>query len=337
MSLSGWKQLECFAYWHTRVLSAPYGELLWELGSAGETKLMNVAPLYVLDGEPLDWYAEVPLRGKRQVDISAQYVGTTFYKGNLLAGRSVEKEGAFFHTYTQALAKEKESLLSICSLYLEADVRENQTPKISSFINIAGDMVAKLLPSLLKWRGREPEIGPVMNWLEKIRPWCEPWHIGFMEARDGTPLRLVLLMKHGLSDIPVILEKGGCKPLGKEPYLFLQKLGNDTAFDYMLDLDIFYDGTLGDTVGVEFIPKHAIWPKDQKQWIKTPTYQDFIRSLQDEGYADDRAKALPSAIFTQDLPDDTTLHSRISHFKLRWKSGIPMAAKVYVQIRSFRD
>lgn len=337
MSLSGWKQLECFAYWHNRVISAPYGELLWELGSVGETKLMNVAPLYVLDGEPLDWYAEVPLRGKRQVDLSAQYVGSTFYKGNLLSGRSVEKEGDFFHFYTQTLGKEKESLLSICSLYLEADVRENQTPKISSFINLAGDMVTKLLPSLLKWRGREQETSPVLTWLEKMRPWCEPWHMGFMESRKDHPLRLVLLLKQGLSDIPKILEKCGGQPLGKDHLLFLQKLGNDTAFTYMLDLDIFPDGTLGDIVGVEFIPKDAIWPKDQKQWIETPAYQDFIASLQEEGYADERVKALPSAIFTQDLPDDITLHSRISHFKLRWKSGTPMAAKVYVQMRALRE
>lgn len=337
MSLSGWKQLECFAYWHTRVISAPYGKFLWGLGEAGETELMNVAPLYVVDRASIDWYAEVPLRGKRQVDLSAQYVGTTFYKENVLAGRSVESEGAFFHFYTQALAKEKESLPSICSLYLEADVRENQTPKISSFINLAGDMVRKLLPSLLKWRGREPETGPVLTWLEKMRPWCEPWHIGFMEARNGHPLRLVLLLKHGLSDIPVILEKGGGEPLGKAPWLLLQKLGNDTAFDYMLDLDIFPDGTLGNTVGLEFIPKDVVWPKDQKLWTETTAYQDFIGCLRAEGYADDRVKALPGAIFTQELSDHTTLHSRISHFKLRWKSGIPMAAKVYVQTRAIRD
>lgn len=337
MSLSGWKQLECFAYWHACVVSAPHGELLWGLEPAGETKLMNVAPLYALDGEPVDWYAEVPLWGKRQVDLSAQYVGTSFYAGNPLAGRIVEKEGDFFHAYIQALAKEKESLVSLCRLYLEADVRENQPVRISSFVNLAGDMIEKLLPSLLEWRGREPEVNPVRTWLKKVRPWCELWHMGFMNARKDHPLRLVLVLKQGLSNLSEILEKGGIPHGLQELWRFVRKASSPAMFDYMLDIDVFPDGTIGDTIGIECIPKGVIWPKDQKSWLETAGYEAFIESLQAEGYADDRVRAIPAAVFTQKLSEHTTVHSRISHFKLRWKDGTPMAAKVYIQTRAMRS
>lgn len=333
MKLSGWKQLEGFAFWHHQVLAQPYGRELWGLGRDGEARFMNQAPLYVLDGEPLDWYAEAVLRGKPRVDLSAQYRGDTFLQGNPLAGRPVEKEGDFFHYYISSLVQKNEKLPSLCSLYLEADIGEDTSKEVASFINLAGDMVPSLLPSLLTWRERGKETESILSWLQRMQEWCEPWHIGFMESREAHPLRLVLLLHHGLEDIPSILQESGGPTLSEDGWKLLQYVDRLSTFYYMLDVDVMANGSLGQTLGVEILPQEAIWPTTQQKLMEQAAYREFTSALQEAGLADERIQALPGAVFAKPNIDGTWIYSRISHFKLRWCDGLPLPAKVYVQTR----
>ena len=294
---------------------------------------MNQAPLYALSKERLDFYLEAPLMGQTQVDLSAQYFAEAFAKRNPLQGLEVEQEGDFFHFYAQELAQLKPELLRHCNLYLEADIASEGEPKVASFINLSGDFVQELLPSVLAYRGRLGQLQPVHALLEKIKEWCEPWHFGFMESRDIRPLRLVLILKQGLQDLPKVLECIDAPPIPREGRELLENIDALGIFKFMLDVDVLADGSLGEIVGVELIPQEAIFPATQQQLVATPAFASLCELLEETSIADQRMEGLVNTIFAAPISADTYIYSRISHFKLRWQAGEALPAKVYLQMR----
>ena len=327
------QQLEAFAFWRRQLLAAPMGQQLWGLDKAVEAKLMNQAPLYALNGQKVDFYVEAPLCGQPQVDLSAQYFAEAFAKGNPLQRLDVEQEGAFFHFYAQELSQLKPELLRHCNLYLEADITDEGEPKVASFINLSGDFVEELLPSVLAYRGRLKHLQPVRALLEKVKEWCEPWHFGFMESRDIRPLRLVLILKQGLQDLPKVLDCIDAPPIPREGRELLEKIDALGIFKFMLDLDVLEEGSLGEIVGVELIPQEAIFPATQQQLVATPAFARLCELLEETRIADQRMEGLVNTIFAAPISADTYIYSRISHFKLRWQAGEALPAKVYLQMR----
>ena len=333
MSIGMRQQLEAFAYWRRQLVCAHGGQELWGLAGSTEAKLMNQAPLYALSKERLDFYLEAPLMGQTQVDLSAQYFAEAFAKRNPLQGLEVEQEGDFFHFYAQELAQLKLELLRHCNLYLEADIASEGEPKVASFINLSGDFVQELLPSVLAYRGRLGQLQPVHVLLEKIKEWCEPWHFGFMESREIRPLRLVLILKRGLQDLAKVLECIDASPIPREGRELLEKIDALGIFKFMLDVDVLADGSLGETVGVELIPQEAIFPATQQQLVATPAFARLRELLEEACIADQRMEGLVNTIFAAPISADTYIYSRISHFKLRWQAGEALPAKVYLQMR----
>ena len=333
MSISTMQQLEAFAFWRRQLLAAPMGQQLWGLDKAVEAKLMNQAPLYALAGQKVDFYVEAPLCGQPQVDLSAQYFAEAFAKGNPLQRLDVEQEGAFFHFYAQELAQLKPELLRHCNLYLEADITDEGEPKVASFINLSGDFVEELLPSVLAYRGRLKQLQPVRALLEKVKEWCEPWHFGFMESRDIRPLRLVLILKQGLQNLPKVLECIDAPPIPREGRELLENIDALGIFKFMLDVDVLADGSLGEIVGVELIPQEAIFPATQQQLVATPAFARLRELLEEACIADQRMEGLVNTIIAAPISADTYIYSRISHFKLRWQAGEALPAKVYLQMR----
>ena len=335
MSISTMQQLEAFAFWRRQLLAAPMGQQLWGLDKAVEAKLMNQAPLYALAGQKVDFYVEAPLCGQPQVDLSAQYFAEAFAKGNPLQRLDVEQEGAFFHFYAQELAQLKPELLRHCNLYLEADIASEGEPKVASFINLSGDFVEELLPSVLAYRGRLKQLAPLRTLLDKVSEWCAPWHFGFMESREEKSLRLVLLVKQGLKGLRKALASIGTPKLPSEGWELLAKIDELDIFDYILDLDVLADGSLGDTVGVELILQKAVFPASQRELVQSPKFARLCELLQEAQIADQRLAALPNSIIAAPMSTgtDVYIYSRISHFKLRWRQGETMPAKVYVQLR----
>ena len=333
MSIGMRQQLEAFAYWRRQLVCAHGGQELWGLAGSTEAKLMNQAPLYALSKERLDFYLEAPLMGQTQVDLSAQYFAEAFAKRNPLQGLEVEQEGDFFHFYAQELAQLKPELLRHCNLYLEADIASEGEPKVASFINLSGDFVQELLPSVLAYRGRLGQLQPVHVLLEKIKEWCEPWHFGFMESRDIRPLRLVLILKQGLQDLAKVLECIDAPPIPKEGRELLEKIDALGIFKFMLDVDVLEDGSLGEIVGVELIPQEAIFPVTQQQLVATPAFARLRELLEETRIADQRMEGLVNTIIAAPISADTYIYSRISHFKLRWQAGEALPAKVYLQMR----
>ena len=338
MSISVRQQLEAFAYWRRQLLAAPCGQNLWGLDAGTEVKLMNQAPLYALGQERVDFYLEAPLLGRTQVDLSAQYFAEAFAERNPLQGMEVAQEGAFFHFYAKELVQLKPTLLRHCNLYLEADIASEGEPKVASFINLSGDFVQELLPSVLAYRGRLKQLAPLRTLLDKVSEWCDPRHFGFMESREEKSLRLVLLVKQGLKGLRKALASIGTPKLPPEGWELLAKIDELDIFDYILDLDVLADGSLGDTVGVELILQKAVFPASQRELVQGPQFARLCELLQGAKLADQRLKALPNSIIAAPMSTgaDVYIYSRISHFKLRWQQGKALPAKVYVQLRPVR-
>ena len=333
MSIGMRQQLEAFAYWRRQLVCAHGGQELWGLAASTEAKLMNQAPLYALGQERVDFYMEAPLLGRTQVDLSAQYFAEAFAEGNPLQGLPVAQEGDFFHFYAKELATCKRQLLQHCNLYLEADITAEGSPQVASFINLSGDFVQELLPSVLAYRGRLGQLRPVGALLEKVKEWCEPWHFGFMESRDIRPLSLVLILKQGLQDLPKVLECIDAPPIPREGRELLENIDALGIFKFMLDLDVLEEGSLGEIVGVELIPQEAIFPATQQQLVATPAFARLRELLEEACIADQRMEGLVNTIFAAPISADTYIYSRISHFKLRWQAGEALPAKIYLQMR----
>ena len=333
MSIGMRQQLEAFAYWRRQLVCAHGGQELWGLAASTEAKLMNQAPLYALGQERVDFYMEAPLLGRTQVDLSAQYFAEAFAEGNPLQGLPVAQEGDFFHFYAKELATCKRQLLQHCNLYLEADITAEGSPQVASFINLSGDFVQELLPSVLAYRGRLGQLQPVRALLEKVKEWCEPWHFGFMESRDIRPLRLVLILKQGLQDLAKVLDCIDAPPIPREGRELLEKIDALGIFKFMLDVDVLEDGSLGEIVGVELIPQEAIFPATQQQLVATPAFASLCELLEETSIADQRMEGLVNTIIAAPISADTYIYSRISHFKLRWQAGEALPAKVYLQMR----
>lgn len=336
MGLSKWQQLDAFAYWRRRVTATKTGKQIWGLKAAVEARLMNQAPIYILPHTEIDLYAEAPLLGTTQIDLSAQYTARDFLKQNLRTDQRVILESDFFHYYAAQLAQRKPSLLDACRVYLEADILEKEERQVASFINLSGDFVQSLLEPVLRYRERIQQIAPVRQLLQHMQPDAVLWHMGFMESRQERPLRLVLIVPQGLAGIQQLLQRIGIEPLPKEGWQLLQHMDALGMFQYMLDIDVLSDGSVGQTVGIELLPKDAIWPARQLQLMKTAEYTAFCRLLQEAAIADTRLNGLPEAVFAVGVASDVYMYSRISHFKLRWHGGHILPAKVYVQLRSVK-
>ena len=171
--------------------------------------------------------------------------------------------------------------------------------------------------------------------LDKVSEWCDPWHFGFMESREEKSLRLVLLVKQGLKGLRKALASIGTPKLPPEGWELLAKIDELDIFDYILDLDVLADGCLGDTVGVELILQKAVFPASQRELVQSPKFARLCELLQEAQIADQRLAALPNSIIAAPMSTgaDVYIYSRISHFKLRWRQGETMPAKVYVQLR----
>lgn len=333
MGISARQQLEAFAFWRRQLLAAPGGQELLGLAKAVEARLMNQAPLYALSGKKLDFYVEAPLCGQPQVDLSGQYFAEAFAEYNPLRRLDVAQEGDFFHFYAQELAQLKPELLRHCNLYLEADIASEGESKVASFINLSGDFVQELLPSVLAYRGRLGQLQPVRALLEKVKECCEPWHFGFMESREERQLRLVLILKQGLADLEKIIAMVGAPSIPQKGLELLRKLDALGMFKYMLDVDVLQDGRVGEIIGIELITKNAIFPATQSAMTQSAEYAQLCKLLQAAGLADARIHSLKNTIIAAPISADTYIYSRISHFKLRWQAGEALPAKVYLQMR----
>lgn len=301
-------------------------------------KVIETAAVYEAQRTSVTYGAEANLKGEPGIDLSVEYFANNFLDGNPLVHTLTKEQGERFHGYVKELKALAPHVIGHCCLYLETDTASGNPEETSCFVNLAGELVEKLLPAQLERNGAGSLTATIMELLAKCKAYTGLWIVGFMNSRECTPVRLSLLCNNdSVEDIvaTVKLLYGEATPADfSEKVRALGRLG---CFQYMLDLDVLPDGTLGDTIGFEFAMR-KLQPALQSVLCKEAEYKDMVKLLKQWDVADDRIDVLPQCIWAGKAPDEQQepyyMYSRISHFKLRWRGNVMLPAKVYLQLVS---
>lgn len=300
-------------------------------------RVINAAGIYEAQNTMVTYGAEAPLLGEPGVDLSVEYYAENFVNGNPLVNTATKEQGQLFYEYVQELEKLAPGVIKSCCLYLETDTASGDAAQTSCFVNMAGGLVSSLLPAQLERQGCGRLLEPVSKTLAKCGDYLGLWLLGFMKSREATPVRLSLIER---SDEGDGLLKGLKALFGdKLPKDFeekLQALQNLGIFRFMVDVDVMPDGSLGDTIGLEFTTIKMM-PSEQTMLMQEEPYQKMVAMLKEWGVADERVDCLSNCIWSGLAPDKFqapyNMYSRLSHFKLRWKGEKIVPCKVYLQLK----
>lgn len=302
--------------------------------------LIKAAKAYDFPNGILAYGAEAKLLGKPGVDLSVQYWAKDFLLQNPLSSPYSKQEGELFCRYAQELNQLLPHVVSHCKLYFEADTFTGpQEAEYAAFYSIAGIAADKLLPQLLAEHKMQDRLAAVQKYRQLATPDMELWLVGFMNSRELRPLRLVFLAQQ---TTVAKLIKAAKNIFSKRPSDFEQKLleiDKLKLFNYMLNIDIMPDGSLGKNIGIDLVFR-TIQPHEQKEIVQSNNFQLFLQLLQSWQIADARVNNLNSCIqllklTAPDLPYQ--LHSVFSHFKLTWKNEQLAPAKVYLGLKIYKE
>lgn len=298
-------------------------------------EVINAAGIYEAQNTMVTYGAEAPLLGDPGIDLSVEYYAENFIEGNPLVNSATKEQGQLFYDYVQELLTLAPGVIRNCCLYLEADTASGDTAQTSCFVNMAGELIPKLLPGELARQGAEPLLEPVSQLLAKCKGNLGLWLVGFMKSREATPVRLSLMEKADGKLLEGLKALFGAR-LPKDFAEKLQALEDLGIFRFMVDVDVLPDGSLGDTIGLEFTTLKMM-PAEQVMLMKEEPYQKMVALLKEWGVADERLDCLPSCIWSGPAPDKFqapyNMYSRLSHFKLRWRGEKMLPCKVYLQLK----
>lgn len=300
--------------------------------------VVDMARIYETGLSPLDFGAEIQLTGKSGIDLSVQYALSDFVLSNPLQHPLVASAGDFFQSYTRQLTEKGFAhLIANKYAYLEADTSKGEAGAVAIFLNLSGAAAQEMLPFILQEQQQSERLTAVQDILQSVIAELAPWYFGFMLSREELPLRLSFYVREeaGLSGMLSALRRLGIEPgAGAEQLTAVDEL---QLFTYMLDVDVRPDGSLGDTWGVELVPR-AVLPVQQQRMLRGESFARFTELLVRWGMADDRSDVLPRCFWSGDYRDASSgayvMYSYLSHLKLRWHDGTPYPAKVYIQLRN---
>ena len=300
----------------------------------------DMAAIYDIAPVRLRYFAEIPLIGKPGVDLSVEYPLILFRDGNPLHHPAVNQWGEFFYKLESRLQQLNPARADDLVAYLEADTSRDGSGKSAAFVNLSGRLAEILLPELLEWQGMTERLTGIQKIIDKVDGLLVPWHFGFMRSRKELPFRLTLHRYNNDSNLVLNLFRAVRKlelfsfvDTASEKIRDLDSLG---LTEYMLDIDIMPDGSIGDTIGIELHPFTAILPGQQRTLVRQDQFRKLTDLLKIWGIADDRLDILPDCLWSMDAPDNTqapyNMISYLSHMKLKWQKDRFCLAKVYLQL-----
>ncbi len=323
-------------YWLDRLAEQEGADRL--LGENSST-VVDMARIYETGLRPLDFGAEIQLTGKSGIDLSVQYALSDFVRKNPLQDPLVGTAGDFLFDYNRQLTEKGFAhLIADKYAYLEADTSKGYAGAVAMFLNLSGKAAKEMLPFILQEQQQSERLTAVQDILQQVNDELAPWYFGFMHSREELPLRLSFYVHEeaGLSGMLSALRRLGIEPgEGAEQLAAVDEL---QLFTYMLDVDVLADGSLGDTWGVELVPR-AVLPVQQQRMLSGESFTRLTELFVQWGMADDRSAVLPRCFWSCDYRDGSSgrayvMYSYLSHLKLRWQAEKPYPAKVYIQLRN---
>jgi len=296
---------------------------------------------------------ECPLQGKPEMGFSMVYASKDFLAAPNYPNGASFKFHRLFQIYSQLVSSNK-------SIVLELSASRGNMAAV--YFDIRNEMAEPLIAKLLGFQAEARRISTVREILERAQRYdLEPVGYGFVYAMFNAPLRLtfsnpleVLLLPdryevyaHFVEELALRKESKVMQKvffegseqlqqlLAEEPLMQdLLALSEFEFLECLLDIDVLPDGSIGETIGIQLIP--AVMSIDkQHELLRSNEFADFIFFLQKIEVIDERIICLADCMFYADIPqalgETEHLFSMLSHFKLRYKKGKRLPAKVYLQ------
>lgn len=308
------------------------------VGRFSEKQLQLAKSLDVNMGR-MAFYAEAELLGEPGVDLIAAYKANIFQNHNALrnAALSREEEGFNFFLRQMQLWYTPETWNRL--VYLESDLTSGSIERPSVFVSLNYMMQNIMEPVVVKY-GMASCYPAFKQCLAAAEPALRLISLGFMYGRYEPTMRVVLyaldLKPEAIMDsLKRLGDRGKAFAAQIEPYL--RAAAELDIFEYIVDLDLAQDGTIKDFVGLELLMKDDTVIKQQRLF-QTEAYAKLLQLLQDWHLADARVNLVADCVFAKDVTDPINgayhVNSGLSHFKLRWKEGKALPAKVYLQLKT---
>ena len=275
------------------------------------------------------YFAECPLMGAPYFDLAVELRTKQAVMPGVLPKKTPAELKAFLERYYNSLPEEK--------IYLEYDLGTGDDQKAALFV----DAWQHQAEEVLEFFRREDLTAATKETLavlqEKLSDGLQLKYIGRMFSREQQPLRLGMGARAGL-------EPGqGWKVLKKwlrdcgfrEQIQQMEKAVGTIMLEGWLQpvvsFDVFPDGSLGETIGLELAPAVNSY-KEQQPMLLSKELQEFLKKLVRLKMADERVCNLPACVFYAPLDSRSYeyLFSRIFHFKLRWNKEKSLPAKLYL-------
>lgn len=229
----------------------------------------------------------------------------------------------------------------------EVDTGTGQTDKAGIYFQPRSS--TELIKPFLKTVGEESRASSYLAVSEHLPSHMPSAYIGLFPGREESPMRIggytspdTSIM---LAESPGVLrdafEAIGFTAWDDEMLAIcrdLYSVAEDTDYQF----DIYPDGSLGDTFGLDMSLRH-IHPNEAVRWIEQGNGKEIFIKLKNYGLIDDRYKKIPGASFAKGIPVTKEdghaallgLSCRFSYVKVKFKAGKPMPAKLYLRLNAF--
>jgi hypothetical protein len=304
-------------------------------GENGELLHKTVEKAFIGECIP-DFYLEFPLAGKPSVDLLTLY-------GKLPSPLRLGPGCGFGY---EKMLDWYSTLPSGRGYYMGFEMDTGLGPTDKAGIYFQPRRSLELVEPFLKTVGEEKRASSYLELSEHLPPYMSPSYIGLFPGRPDFPMRIGGYMSAGTSkdiaEAPALLrnifEAAGFKSWNAEMLSICRDLysaAKDTDFQF----DIYPDGSIGDTYGLDISLRHIKTAK-AAQWILEGNGSVIMTKLKDYGLIDDRYKKLADIPFAKGIPVERKdgsictlgLSVQFSDVKVKFRAGKPMTAKFYLRL-----
>ncbi len=173
-------------------------------------------------------------------------------------------------------------------------------------------------------------------------------YIGLFPGRAESPMRIGGYMSaktsEALAESPDLLRKSfeaaGFPAYNDEMLSICRDLYSVAGLMHF-QFDIYPDGSLGDTFGLDISLLH-IKPAEADEWLMDERKNGIFTKLKDYGLIDERYKKLAGASFVKGISaakkDGSTgvliLSNRFSYVKVKFRAGAPVTTKLFLHLNA---
>lgn len=316
-------------------------DMLGPIVGRSKQNIMTAVERMSLTGSEEAYFLECPLKGEPGMDFALQYDTKSFFEGGIFKGRS-ERFNHFFELYARLVGPQKK-------FSLELDTLAGTGTQVAVFLDIQ-DRAEKVVEKLLAYQGENRRMTAMQKILQAADK-LKPKTLGFIYSRPGMPMRFTFqgdydclldfvqkldagrqsrAMQKALEHNEQLRELQANSPIVQD----LRTLKGLGVFSVSIDVDIMPDGSVGPIYGLELVPK-AKTVEEQNKLLSSLEFGSFVSLLEQGLVTDKRLYCIDKGIFQVPLPQESGtqeyLYSRLDSFKLRYKQGKRLPAKIFIQ------